>query len=430
MPKGQPIAKYKEFIDTLETNLQSFERTPKIEWQDTGLKLVDGLAADEVRRLVSLKTRRRHGIFFTNSDLGQTVFKKLKPRFNKDSIIYDPASGAGNLIICASDFINMNKIDLSGSEHFYGTDIHAEFVEAARLRCTINQLLHLPQDSNTPTVVNPNFSFSQLDGLNHNDFYDKATDIVVNPPFNLISTKEKLSWSKGKVSAAALFIDKIIQHVKPGTNIYAILPDVLRSGSRYEKWRQMVNEKCISGTAHLLGQFDEHADVDVFAIKLIKRKNKISRRQAKKNFELKKRQKTIEDFFDVCVGPVVDNRDPKTGKNLKYIVSKGLKGWTKQTDVKRERKHKGRSFKSPFVVVKRTSRMGDSDRAIATIINIPKPVFVDNHLIILKPKSGNLKDCKKVLETLKNKKSDQWLNKKIRCRHLTTRLISKLPIWK
>ena len=287
----------------------------------------------------------------------------------------------------------------------------------------------MPQDLITPIIVSPNFSFSQLNGFNYNDFYNKATDVVANPPFNLVSTKDKLSWSKGKVSAAALFIDKIIQHIQPGTNIYAILPDVLRSGSRYEKWRQMINEKCITGTAHLLGQFDEHADVDVFAIKIFKRKNKISKPQAKKNFKIKKDAKTIEDLFDVCVGPVVDNRDPKKGKKFKYVVSRGLKGWTKQTDVKKQRWHEGKSFKSPFVVVKRTSRMGDSERAIATIINISSLVFVDNHLIILKPKSGTLKACKKILEILKDKKTDSWLNKKIRCRHLTVKIVSKIPIW-
>lgn len=429
MTKRLHIAKYQEFVDALNTSLKSFVQKPKVEWQNTGLKFVDGLAADEVRRLVNLKTRRRHGIFFTNSELSQIVFKKLNPNFNNQSIIYDPACGAGNLIIAASNFILGKKIALDDGDHFYGTDIHSEFVEASKLRCTINQLLHLPQDLKAPNIVNPNFSFSQLDGLENNDFYNKATDIIVNPPFNLISTKNKLSWSKGKVSAAAFFIDKIIQYVKPGTNIYAILPDVLRSGSRYEKWRQMVHEKCMTGTAHLLGQFDEHADVDVFAIKLIKRKYRISTCQEKENFKIKKPQKIIEDLFDVCVGPVVDNRDPKKGISLKYIVSKGLKGWTKQTDVKLKRKHQGKFFKSPFVVVKRTSRMGDSQRAIATIVNTPNPIFVDNHLIVLTPKSGKISDCKRALTNLKNSKTDEWLNKEIRCRHLTVKIVSKIPIW-
>lgn len=430
MTKGRPIGKYKEFVDTLEASLRLFEQKPKAEWQDNGYKMVDGLAADEVRRLVSLEARRNHGIFFTNSDLAQTVLRKLRPRFNKDSIIYDPACGAGNLIIATSDFINQNKITLSEDIHFYGTDIHAEFTEAARLRCTINQLLHLPQGAIRHSVIKPNFSFSQFDGLSRNDFYEKATDIIVNPPFNLIKTEDKLSWSNGKVSAAALFIDKIIQHVKPGTNIYAILPDVLRSGSRYEKWRQRIHEKCISGTAHLLGQFDEHADIDVFAIKLTKRKKRTLNHQVEKIFHIKKHQRSIEDFFDVCVGTVVDNRDPQKGKKLKYIISKGLKGWTTQIDVKSERRHDGRSFKKPFVVIKRTSRMGDSERAVATIINMPQPVYVDNHLIILKPKSGTLNDCKKVLEILKNKKTDDWINKKIRCRHLTTKIVAQIPIVK
>lgn len=426
MKKKSEIVKYKEFVDTLNANLNSFEQISKDKWRDVALQLVDGLASDEVRRLVNLETRKKHGIFFTKSDLAQSVFKKLKPNFNDNSIIYDPACGAGNLIIAAFNFVLEKKIKLNNREHFYGTDIHKEFIEAAKLRCSINQLLF--KDLELPQFINCDFKFSQLDGLKFNEYYEKATDIVINPPFNLIAVEEDLKWSKGKVSSAALFIDKVIQNVKPGTCIYAILPDVLRSGSRYEKWRQMIQAKCKVGTAHLLGQFDEYADVDVFAIKLVKRaKNHLI--QPKQNPNPKIEVETTAKFFEISVGPVVDNRDPKKGLLRKYIVSKGLKGWTKQIDTKLKRKHQGRSFKSPFVVVKRTSRMGDSQRAIATIINFSKPVYVDNHLIILKPKSNTLKDCKRLLKSLKNSKTDEWLNKQIRCRHLTVKIISKIPIW-
>ncbi len=89
--------------------------------------------------------------------------------------------------------------------------------------------------------------------MKSNEHYDKATHIIVNPPFNLVSTTENLACSQGKVSSAALFIDKIVQNINPGTSIYAILPDVLRSGSMYEKWRQMVQQNCTTETAKLLG---------------------------------------------------------------------------------------------------------------------------------------------------------------------------------
>lgn len=133
-------------------------------------------------------------------------------------------------------------------------------------------------------------------------------------------------------------------------------------------------------------------------------------------------------MFDVCVGPVVDNRDPHEGTIRKYIVSRGLEGWSETKDVPLNRKHKGKSFSSPFVVIKRTSRASDPHRAIATIINMPNPVYVDNHLIVLKPKSGTLKDCFKALEIFKDKRTDDWINDQIRCRHLTVKIASKIPL--
>ena len=72
--------------------------------------------------------------------------------------------------------------------------------------------------------------------------------------------------------------------------------------------------------------------------------------------------------------------------------------------------------------------MGDAQRAVATIINMPNSVFVDNHLIVLTPKSGTLRDCKKAIEILKDSKTDDWLDDKIRCRHLTVKIVSKIPI--
>ena len=220
-----------------------------------------------------------------------------------------------NLIIAAYNFINEKKIRLDHTEHFLGTDIHKEFVEAAKLRCSINQLL-----SSTHNWEKPMFRFSQLDGLVTNEYYKKATHIVVNPPFNLVTVDDDLNWSKGKVSAAALFIDKIIQNINPGTNIYAILPDVLRSGSRYDKWRKMIWEKCTSGPIKLLGQFDKHTDVDVFAITLKKRESSVTLKKSNKKLKAIQIGQTIFGIkFSICVGPVVDNRDEHLGKRRGYI---------------------------------------------------------------------------------------------------------------
>ena len=66
---------------------------------------------------------------------------------------------------------------------------------------------------------------------------------------------------------------------------------------------------------------------------------------------------------------------------------------------------------------------------MATIINTHQPSYVDNHLIILKPKSGLLRDCKTALQILKDQRTDDWLNESIRCRHLTVKIVKQIPVW-
>ena len=73
--------------------------------------------------------------------------------------------------------------------------------------------------------------------------------------------------------------------------------------------------------------------------------------------------------------------------------------------------------------------MGDKNRAIGTIINTPSPVYVDNHLVVLIPKTGTMADCKALIKNLKDSRTDEWLNNQIRCRHLTVKSISEIPIW-
>lgn len=423
---------YNEYIKKLKFDLKSFSSTPKELWNETAIKNVNGVAADELRRLVNIKTRREQGAFFTDSLLVQKVLNFLKPSFNENSFIYDPACGAGNLLIGVWNYVKELNIDLKWENHLLGTDIKKEFVEASKLRLITNCLLNHPHLSSSEyeSEIRKIYSINKANGLFKNEFYERATHIIVNPPFNQLVHDEELTWAAGKVSYAALFIDKIIQHSNPGVSITAILPDVLRSGSRYEKWRNMVENKCKIEKEILLGQFDKHADVDVYALQLTKRKKvNLEKKEKSAKVDIAKPVKTLKELFDICVGPVVDNRDPHEGKSLGYIVSRGLENWNEQKEYKQKRNHLGKSFKSPFIVIKRTSRMTDLNRAKAAIINIPSLVYVDNHLIVLQPKSGKLKDCLEALKILKDNRTNDWLNDKIRCRHITNKIVSELPLW-
>lgn len=415
---------YNVVVDELRTSLQSFTSRPLDSWKREALRYTDGFAAEELRNLVELEKRRNSGAFFTSKNLALKVFSMFKNEFSNQSIFYDPACGAGNLLISAFEIFHELDVLKDIHQRLLGTDIHEEFVETARIRLLMAQLLKAPTSklkTNSEFILKAN-------GLEYNPFYEKATHIIVNPPFNLVEAEEELEWAKGKISSAALFIHKIIKNTNPGVKILAILPDVLRSGSRYEEWRKSIKSECDLGKPKLLGQFDQYTDVDVFAMVLTKRTVPIRRSQ--RQLKSKKSESTTMLGFgnEICVGTVVDNRDPRKGKMREYFVSRGLPPWEIQIKSKLKRKHEGKSFDGPFVVIKRTSRMGDEHRAIATIINSPKPVYIDNHLIIVKPNTGTLKDCRKILKLLRRKKTDNWINKQIRCRHLTVRVVSRIPV--
>jgi hypothetical protein len=422
---------YREFVDGLKSQLNSYKTTPKELWRKIASRYVNGFAAEELRRLVSLEKRRNDGVFFTDSLLAEKVLNILKPSFDEQSVIYDSACGVCNLLIATANYLYKHNIQPANKNYLIGTDIHAEFVEAANLRLQINNLLLLSDKTDYVSKQKKGYSIQKTNGLVSNSFYKTATHIFINPPFDQKKIAEKLDWAAGKVSMAAVFIEKAILFAKPGTTIMAILPDVLRSGSRYQKWRKMLDKHCITEKIELLGQFDEHADVDVYAIKLLKRQKPIENNAIDLVEKLNQTvtPKTLKDIFDICVGPVVDYRDEKVGPRLPYVVSRGLKSWSEQKEIVLKRKHAGKSFKDPFVVIKRTSRATDENRAMATIINTGKPVYVDNHLIMLKPKAKTLVACQLAIRILKDKRTNDWLNEQIRCRHLTVKIIKEIPIW-
>lgn len=416
------MKKYKPFVDDLRTLIAAFLDKSDLQWKEKAISSINGLAGKELRTRVSLVDRRASGAFFTDSVLGLEVLSSYKLTFGERVRFYDPACGAGNLLISVKNqyekLLSQKQIALE----VFGTDIHKEFVDASISRLAICDLVHdtLTRDYSRNIIV--------ANGLQQNYFYQNATHIVTNPPFNQVDSPADIKWASGKVSAAALFIDSIIKNVNTGTEIIAILPDVLRSGSRYKKWREYVSKNCEISNVKLLGQFDNYTDIDVFSVMLKKRSiilEEVNDDWSQSVVSLTK----ISDLFNVSVGSVVDNRDPHEGIERPYLISKGLEGWTELSNTERSRKYKGKAIEAPFVVIKRTSRHGDSHRAIATLITIPEPVYVDNHLIVLKPKKGGIRTCKRLLKLLKNHATDNWIDEQIRCRHLTVKVVSQIPFF-
>ena len=254
----------------------------------------------------------------------------------------------------------------------------------------------------------------------------KYTHFITNPPFGYhVASDEGVDWARGRVQKSAVFIDKLITKGNQGQKIIAILPHVLLSGSRYKRWRSFIEENSSSIEIFPWGRFSQSADVDVFILKLTIGKE--SNAYFPKLSTAPCTHKNIGDLFDVKVGPVVPHRNIGKGKWVRYIEVKDSLPW-KSIEAKRSIRFKSTTYSPPFIVIRRTSSPTDKKRIVASLIIGNHPVAVENHLIIVKPKSKSLEDCEKLISQLQGSSVDSLVNKQNRCRHLTTQLIKEIPI--
>ena len=249
----------------------------------------------------------------------------------------------------------------------------------------------------------------------------------MNPPFGYTHAPDECEWARGRISAAAMFAERAIQDSQEGTRIVAILPDVLRSGSRYEHWRNMISTLGAIRRERPLGLFDRWADVDVYLLDLLKTREQ---KGGKAGVSISARKPGgIGRRFAVHVGPVVPHRHEEVGPEVRYIHARSLPAWGEQKRIVEKRKFTGRLFEPPFVAIRRTSRPDGGKRAIATLVLGKGAVAVENHLMVLLPKDGTEDTCRALITRLQSSKTDNWLNRRLRCRHLTTSVLAEMPWW-
>lgn len=395
---------------------------------DTAL---DGEPAQELRKLVPLPKLRKAGAFFTGSKLSKVALQFFIETFDEKSIILDPACGAGDLLIeCARNLPQEKSLPFTldnWAKKLMGRDIYPEFVHATKARLILTAFRKGAANTKIPAIEMTFPNIVNRSGLKDYVAFGKATHIVVNPPFSLVESPVECKWASGKVNSAALFLEACLLHAKSGARIVAILPDVLRSGTRYKKWRYLVESRSDIKRIELYGQFDKWADVDVFILELIvnpQRDNPVS--WYKNGLDS---VECVHDRFEVCVGPVVDYRDPHSGLSYPFIHARNLPPWQTMKEVSGSRRYNGKVISPPFVAVRRTSRKGDKYRSVGTIIDIDKPVAVENHLIVLTPKDGTVESCQKLVDNFQKPETSQWLDQYICCRHLTVSSLCNLPWW-
>ena len=375
---------------------------------------LDGQAGAELRRLLPPEHRRRLGAFFTSHELAHQLAASLAEA-RGDVVVVDPSCGAGDLLVAAAHTLGPSQDTGQVNAQLIGIDIIKEFAEAARFRLGMQSRM---SGHNLPVklIVADGRQVAKL---------RVATHVLLNPPFAAIAADQNCPWAQGNVNGAADFLAAVVSQIPRGCQLTAILPEVLRGGSRYGRWRDWIGKRIEIEVTESLGRFDRWTDVDVF---LFRGHRVDGRRKAQPHLWVPTYDgPTVGDQFEVSVGSVVHNRHPEDGPMRPFLTARGLSVWETIDRVEGTRRFRGTAHRGPFVVVPRTSRPDERGRASGAIVTDSRPIAVDNHLLVLTPRDQAADTCKSLLQVLRHSSSDAWLDQSIRCRHLTVGAVASLP---
>lgn len=405
---------------------------PMSTWHKKLALCLDGEPRQVLRERVPQIHLREQGAYFTSRKLATRLANIATSDAGATQSYYDPACGAGDLLLAIArkfplqpTFTDTVK---TWGENLAGCDVSPDFVRLAKARLMLLAAMRCR--------VHPPFTQSELidafpnllvaDSLASSRPIPSADVVVMNPPFGYACAPPDCVWASGRVNLAALFVDRIIREIPDGTRVVALLPDVLRSGTRYVAWRNFARSFGCVVRETPVGLFDRWTDVDVYLLHF------------KKNWLCQKLEEArltdsttggIGKRFLVHVGPVVPHRDMEEGPFVRYIHARSIPPWTECAAPEETRQFSGRLFGPPFVTVRRTSRPDGGNRAVATLVLGDDAVAVENHLIVMLPRDGRLQTCRQLLRRLRSPKTDAWLNSRLRCRHLTTRALAEMPWW-
>ena len=396
---------------------------------------LDGQPGAKLRELVTLSTRRSVGAFFTGATLADRALRPHAPSLSDRSIVYDPACGVADLLVsCARRLPLLQDLQTTVArwgEQLRGLDIHPEFIRAAKARLVLLAITRgVPAGSQPLPPLDQTFPLIRVGNALDEIAASSASHIVLNPPYSKVAAPVDCAWGTGKVSQAAVFVDRCLADATAGARIVAILPDVLRTGSLYARWRARIEARARIESVEVVGAFDTWTDVDVFILRMIAGVPEVFQSIAWWKPVAHAPNERIGDRFSVHVGPVVPHRHKNVGHWHPYVYARLLPPWaTFNVRAGSRRRFTGRTFTPPFVAVRRTSAPDDRSRAVGTVVTGRNAVAVENHLLILKPRDRSVKSCRALLTVLRDERTNRWLNQRIRCRHLTVGVMNDVPWW-
>lgn len=403
---------------------------------------LNGGAYRALQTAVTLAERKRAGAFFTGQTLREAVVRAATAVPALTAPVLDPACGAGDLLLAYAQTLPVTG-DLESTletwgELLHGYDLHEEFVRATRARLVLHAVARGARPSAGAarlrlTTVFP--GIRRADALAANEDWGFIGALLLNPPYVATPAPQCCVWGSGAVSASAVFLDRYLDLLPESTRVGAILPDVLRTGSRLRRWRAHVAARLAVDALEVHGRFDAHADVDVFVLAGTTRRAGAGSASVADWWRAGPAlpapgspARRINDLFEVRVGPVVPHRHKDRGLRHPYLHARIAPAWGTLNVVPETRGFEvGPLFAPPFIVVRRTSSPHDPARAVATLVVGSDPVAVENHLLVLQPRDGSVITCRAALAALRAPATTAWFNERIRCRHLTVEALRELP---
>lgn len=198
------------------------------------------------------------GQFFTPREIIRFAVRILNP--TKDDLVLDPAAGSGGFLLNSMDnvreFVEKNYDKDEAWNHWhsfarqnlYGIEINDQIARV----CKMNMIIH--DDGHTNVISTDSLrDFKEIQDI-HKGFRKDHFDIVLtNPPFGATIKRtekeylDKYELGKGKDTQKSeiLFIERVINFVKPGTGrIGIVLPDGILTNSSLQHVRDFIMERC------------------------------------------------------------------------------------------------------------------------------------------------------------------------------------------
>jgi len=382
--------------------------------------------ADVLRTRVELVERRRGGIFLTPSTLANRLSRGLSP--NGDEVL-DPACGAGDLLISYAKRLpvcsSLAETLTNWSAVLQGIDLDPLLIRLAKARLAL--LCRVRSGHADANAADATWfqGVAVGDGMARLRRGSLPSLVLMNPPYRQSAAPGHYPHGTGLVTQAAVFAHNWWDAASAGDRVVALLPDVLRSGARYQKWRIALREATSSLATEVVGQFDRWTDVDVFLLRAVALGTTAEHGRSAPTASP---CDIVGNRYNISVGDVVPHRDKQIGPMRRYLHAKLLPLGGEFFGPAERRRSSGRIVRPPFVVVRRTSRPSSTHpRSPGVVIHGTRPIAVENHLIVIEPKRRSLRACRELLRVLNQPATTSWLNERIRCRHLTVDSLREIP---